>query len=184
MRKFQDIYELAVIHKGGVDALEALLPQAATADRLRSLSDDVYLSTMSRRIFRAGLKHSLVDAKWDYFEKVFHGFDPFFCAMLSDEDIENLMTDKGLIRHLGKIKSIRLNGQFVRSVAQDYGSFADYLVQFSHAELIDLWSQLKKFTLLHLDLYGLAWQFIHIMQCVMKELELIFLQDPLFYQLL
>lgn len=144
MRKFQDIYELAVIHKGGVDALEALLPQAATADTLRSLSDDVYLSTMSRRIFRAGLKHSLVDAKWDYFEKVFHGFDPFFCAMLSDEDIENLMTDKGLIRHLGKIKSIRLNGQFVRSVAQDYGSFADYLVQFSHAELIDLWSQLKK----------------------------------------
>ena len=31
---------------------------------------------MSLRIFRAGLKHSLVDAKWPAFEEVFAGFEP------------------------------------------------------------------------------------------------------------
>ena len=144
MRNSQDIYELAVMHKGSAEALEASLPCAVSDDQLRELGDDAYLSTMSRRIFRAGLKHALVDAKWPYFEKVFHGFDPFYCAMLSDEDIEAVMIDKGLIRHLGKIKSIRTNAQFVRSISQDYGSFGGYLTQFSKYELLDLWSQLKK----------------------------------------
>jgi len=34
-----------------------------TAAELRSVPDDRYLSQMSLRIFRAGLKHELVDAK-------------------------------------------------------------------------------------------------------------------------
>src|ERR1700730_12071890 len=57
----------------GAKALEARLPQPKTSAELASTSDDRYLSQMSLRIFRAGLKHSVVDAKWPAFEEVVHG---------------------------------------------------------------------------------------------------------------
>src|SRR5206468_1354843 len=57
-------------------ALEARLPQPRSASELKAVKDDRYLSQMSLRIFRAGLKHSLVDAKWPAFEEVFGGFEP------------------------------------------------------------------------------------------------------------
>ena len=47
-----------------------------SAEQLRAEGDDRYLSLMSLRIFRAGLKHSVVDARWPAFEEVFFGFDP------------------------------------------------------------------------------------------------------------
>ena len=47
-----------------------------TEDELRAVADDHYLSLMALRIFRAGLKHSVVDAKWPAFEDAFFGFYP------------------------------------------------------------------------------------------------------------
>jgi len=58
----------------GAAALEARLTQPRSPVELKALTDDRYLSQMSLRIFRAGLKHSLVDAKWPAFEEVFEGF--------------------------------------------------------------------------------------------------------------
>lgn len=63
MRSFQSIYDTAALHKGGSAVVEANLPRVLTADQLRNLGDNRYLSDMSRRIFRAGLKHAMVDAK-------------------------------------------------------------------------------------------------------------------------
>src|SRR6266446_6635722 len=60
----------------GAAALEARLTQPRSPAELKALTDDRYLSQMSLRIFRAGLKHSLVDAKWPAFEEVFKGFEP------------------------------------------------------------------------------------------------------------
>src|SRR5271168_5588737 len=69
----------------GAAALEVRLPQPRSADELKAVPDDRYLSQMSLRIFRAGLKHSLVDAKWPAFEEVFAGFDPRRIRAMSDE---------------------------------------------------------------------------------------------------
>ena len=56
----------------GAAAIEARLPQPKNASELAAIPDDRYLSQMSLRIFRAGLKHSLVDAKWlGFLEEVF-----------------------------------------------------------------------------------------------------------------
>jgi len=78
----------------GAAALEARLPTPKSADELKATPDDRYLSQMSLRIFRAGLKHSLVDAKWPAFEEVFHGFDPRRVRAMSDEAMEGLLADK------------------------------------------------------------------------------------------
>ncbi len=72
----------------GAAAVEARLPQPKSADELAAAPDDRYLSQMSLRIFRAGLKHSLVDAKWPAFEDVFYGFDLRRVRAMPDEAIE------------------------------------------------------------------------------------------------
>ncbi len=43
---------------------------------LAALNDDRVFSVMTRRIFRAALNTSLVDAKWPAFEQAFFGFNP------------------------------------------------------------------------------------------------------------
>ena len=60
---FAEILDAARARHGAV-ALDARLPQPKPPEELRAIPDDRYLSQMSLRIFRAGLKHSLVDAKW------------------------------------------------------------------------------------------------------------------------
>jgi 3-methyladenine DNA glycosylase Tag len=103
MTPFATILEAARARQGAA-ALEARLPQPNTEAQLRAIPDDRYLSQMSRRIFRAGLKHSLVDAKWPAFEEVFRGFDPRAVRAMPDEALEGLLADARLIRHWGKLK--------------------------------------------------------------------------------
>lgn len=144
MRPFQSIYDTATLHKGGIAAVEANLPQVLSADQLRALGDDRYLSDMSRRIFRAGLKHSMVDAKWPAFEDVFFRFDPLRVAMMSDEDLEALTRDTRLIRHFGKLRAVRSNAVWMVEVARAHGSFAELIAGWPEEQIIDLWALLKK----------------------------------------
>lgn len=144
MRTFRSIYDTAALHKGGVAAVEANLPQLRTTQQLRRLSDDRYLSDMSRRIFRAGLKHSMVDARWPAFEEVFFGFDPYRVAMMSDEELEALTREPRIIRHFGKIKAVRNNAGWVLEVAKEYGSFGAMVADWPAEQIIDLWAIIKK----------------------------------------
>jgi 3-methyladenine DNA glycosylase Tag len=144
MRTFRSIYDTAALHKGGVAAVEANLPQLRTTQQLRRLSDDRYLSDMSRRIFRAGLKHSMVDARWPAFEEVFFGFDPYRVAMMSDEELEALTREPRIIRHFGKIKAVRNNAGWVLEVAKEYGSFGAMVADWPVEQIIDLWALIKK----------------------------------------
>ena len=116
MRDYKWLHEYCLNRFGSSEALEARLPQPRSAEELRTLSDDRYLSLLSLRIFRAGLKHSLVDAKWPAFEEVFFGFDPEKVVLMGAERLENLMQDARIIRHLGKLKSVPRNAQFILDV--------------------------------------------------------------------
>ncbi|VXC23744.1 DNA-3-methyladenine glycosylase I [Pseudomonas sp. 8O] len=116
MRDYKWLHEFCLNRFGSAKALEAMLPQPRSDAELRALSDDRYLSLISLRIFRAGLKHSLVDAKWPAFEEVFFGFDPEKVVLMGAERLENLMQDARLIRHLGKLKSVPRNAQFILDV--------------------------------------------------------------------
>src|SRR5665213_4001590 len=100
----------------GAAALDARLPQPKSAAELAATPDDRYLSQMSLRVFRAGLKHSLVDAKWPAFDEVFAGFDPRRVRAMPDEAIEKLLGDARLIRHWGKLKSVRDNAAAMLAV--------------------------------------------------------------------
>ena len=123
MRDYKWLNEYCLNRFGSAAELEAHLPVPKTPAQLRKISDDRYLSTMALRVFRAGLKHSLVDAKWPAFEEVFFKFDPEKVVLMSAEHLERLMQDTRIIRHLGKLKSVPRNAQFVLDVAHEQGSF-------------------------------------------------------------
>lgn len=144
MKSFKALYQLACLHKGGEEVVESLLPKALSTKQLGARSDSEYLSNMCRRVFRAGLKHSLVDSKWPQFEQRFKNFDPFFCAMLSEDDIDAAMQDSSIIRHRGKLNSIRGNGQFVLEQSRESDGFGQYLASWSAENTLDLWWDLKK----------------------------------------
>jgi len=143
VKTFKWLYEHVSAHKSGED-LEALLPQVKTADQLRTISDDRMLSEMSRRVFRAGLRHSVVDGKWPAFEQAFWGFDPQKVALMNDEQLEKLMQNVAIIRHWGKIKSVRANALMVTDLAAKHGSFANMIADWPEQEITELWALLKK----------------------------------------
>jgi len=128
----------------GAAALEARLPQPKTPDQLKATPDDRYLSQMSLRIFRAGLKHSVVDAKWPTFEEVFYGFDPRRVRAMPDETLEGLMGDARLIRHWGKLKAVRDNAAAMLDLAAEHGSFGAWIAGWPGSDIVGLWEALAK----------------------------------------
>ncbi len=143
MKSFNWLYEHVQQHCAGQD-IEALLPVPLSTAELMAVSDDRLFSDLARRVFRAGLKHSLVDSKWPAFEQAFFGFVPEKVALMSDEQLERLMMNDQIIRHFGKIKSTRLNALMVTELAAKEGSFAQFLAQWPSGDIIGLWALLKK----------------------------------------
>ena len=144
MRDYQWLHEYCLNRFGSAAALEARLPQPRADAELRALSDDRYLSLLALRVFRAGLKHSLVDAKWPAFEQVFFGFDPEKVVLMGAEHLERLMQDARLIRHLGKLKSVPRNAQFILDVRQEKGSFGALIADWPVSDIVGLWKYLAK----------------------------------------
>ncbi len=125
------------------DEFEQQLPQPASEETLQAIADDRYLSTMCLRIFRAGLKHSMVDARWPRFEQVFHGFKPAVLAAMGDEALEATMAEGGVIRHWGKIKAIRANAMMVQTISAEHGGFGQWLAAWPGDDITTLWKVLK-----------------------------------------
>jgi 3-methyladenine DNA glycosylase Tag len=128
----------------GAKGLDARLMQPRSPAELKAVSDDRYLSQMELRIFRAGLKHSLVDAKWPAFEEVFGGFEPRRVRAMSDEALEALLADRRLIRHWGKLKSVRDNAAAMIQVGEEHGSFGSWLADWPVTDIVGLWEALAK----------------------------------------
>ena len=143
MTPFATILDTARTRHGAA-ALAARLPQPKTPEQLKATPDDRYLSQMSLRIFRAGLKHSVVDAKFPAFEEVFFGFDPRRVRAMPDEALEGLLGDARLIRHWGKLKAVRDNAAAMLEMAAEHGSFGAWLAGWPGTDIVGLWEALAK----------------------------------------
>ena len=144
MKSYQQLLQQAQDHHPGTP-IEALLgPRARSAAELAKVPDDRILSAMTWRIFCAGLKRSVVDAKWAAFEKAFFGFDPEKVSLMSDEHLEKLMQNRDLIRHLGKIKSTRINALMIEEASRKAGGFGRFLADWPVEDTVGLWLYFKK----------------------------------------
>ena len=144
MQKFETIYSVAADLEGGVEALEALLPIPRTEKELKNLTNSFCLSNMSRRIFQAGLNRKIIDNKWPSFEEVFHQFDIDAVRMLSDEVLQSLMDEKRIVRHWGKIQSVRHNAQTIYEIDEEEDGFLNYVAEWPSSEIVEFWDVLKK----------------------------------------
>lgn len=127
------------------DAMEAFLPRPLTPDQLKQLGDDRYLSAISLRVFRAGMKHSVVDAKWPAFEEAFWGFDPETMVLLTPEQIDGYMNNERIIRHRTKLQTIPRNAQFILDIRQEQGtSFGEFIADWPSHDIIGLWRLLAR----------------------------------------
>ncbi len=144
MAEFAEIYERAALRKGGTKVLDAMLTAPKSARSLKRITDDRYLSEMTACVFRSGFVWKIVEAKWPAFEDVFHGFDSMACAMLGDEELEEIAQDTRIIRHAKKIHAVRNNALFVRDVKESHGSFAAYIADWPVTDITGLWADMKK----------------------------------------
>jgi 3-methyladenine DNA glycosylase Tag len=140
---FQAIEEAALLRHGS-RALADRLPKPRSPAALRRIPDDRWLSTMTRRIFQAGLRHAVVDNKWPAFEEVFKGFDPVQVAALFDEDLEAMLQDTRLIRHMGKLQATRHNAGAMLAIAESHGSFGRWVAEWPTSDITGLWVALAK----------------------------------------
>ena len=84
-----------------------------------------------------GLSWKTIMHKRMNYKAAFHDFDIDTCAAMTDEELENLLSNTGLIRNRGKIFSVRKNAQVVKKIQEEYGSFESYLWMFTNGNVID-----------------------------------------------
>lgn len=145
MQPLEQIIERVLIRKAiTLDGLEQRLLQPASAEALQQQPDAYYLSQLCLRVFRAGMTHKVVDAKWPAFIERFYHFEPTDVAMISAEQIEQCTQDTRLIRHLGKLQTIPANAQAMCEIIQEHGSFGHYLAHWPVEQTLDLWQDLGK----------------------------------------
>jgi 3-methyladenine DNA glycosylase Tag len=144
MISFREIQKKAEINSGGKKNLEARLPDVLSNDKLRDIATPDYFSTMTFRIFSAGLNQKMVRNKWPAFEVAFQSFQPEKIAFFSEDDIGRLMADTSIIRHLGKIRATHHNALAMIHLEKECGSFGDYLADWPETDIVGLWDDLKK----------------------------------------
>jgi len=90
-------------------------------------SDNDYFENMCRVIFQAGLNWRVIDNKWPTTKKAFANFSIDKVAEFTNNDIQRLMKDTGIVRNKSKIEAIVYNAKGFKEVEKQFGSFQAYL---------------------------------------------------------
>jgi len=144
MELFSNIYQRAAERKGGKKALELLLPNKITKEQLIAMPDKDFLAAMTKKIFQSEFIWRVVENKWNGFEEVFWEFEPLKLELASDEQIERMAQDKRIIRNYVKVKAVRENAYFVKSLSDKYQGFGQFIAGWPTDEITLLWLYLKK----------------------------------------
>ncbi|MEZ9896699.1 DNA-3-methyladenine glycosylase I [Vibrio breoganii] len=144
LEKFSDIYQRAAKRKGGSAQLEARLSVPFSTEDIAKIPDDRWLSIFSLKVFQSGMSWKVVRDKWPNFEELFFGFKPELLLMLSDEHWETKAKDPKIIRHFGKVMTIKTNAEMLMDARLTHGSFAKMVSEWPSENITGLWDHLKK----------------------------------------
>ena len=141
---FDEILDIAISATGSREILSERLPRPLSSSNLQEIKDDRFLSMISRCIFRAGFVWKVVDKKWPNFEKTFLNFNPLAVAYLSDDRLEEIASDKSIIRNFTKILATRTNAAYVIEKQYENGSFSKYIADWPEHKIVNLWFEMKR----------------------------------------
>lgn len=82
--------------------------------------------------FQAGLSWQIILHKRDNFRLAFKDFDPHLIAHYTDDDMERLLADAGIVRNRRKIEATIANAQAYLALVEEVGSFDGYIWSFTN----------------------------------------------------
>ena len=92
--------------------------------------DNKHFEMLSLEGAQAGLSWYTILKRRNGYRKAFQQFDPNKVAMMSNENLEVLLTNDEIIRNRLKIFSVRKNAQVFLTIQKEFRSFDNYVWQF------------------------------------------------------
>ena len=89
--------------------------------------DDELFGRLLLEINQAGLSWTLMLRKQENFRKAYDDFSIKRIATYSEQDVQRLLNDAGIIRNRLKIKAAITNAQRILELQKEYGSFKNWL---------------------------------------------------------
>ena len=106
--------------------------------------DKVLFEFLTLESAQAGLSWITILRKREGYRKAFHGFDVHKVSKMTDQDVERLMHDEGIVRNRLKIRSAISNARLFIAIQKEFGSFYNYTLSF-FPERKPIINQLKSF---------------------------------------
>lgn len=144
MRSFAEIQAIAMARKGDLAPYLDSHGAAMAPAELARVPDDRWLAMMTRCVFQAGFNWKVVDNMWPGFEDAFHGFDVGRCAMLNDDDLARLVSDKRIVRNGQKIRTVQQNAGFIIDLRAEHGGAGKFFAGWPADDYVGLLEVLKK----------------------------------------
>lgn len=114
--------------------------------------------------FQSGLSWRTILAKRENFRAAFNGFDFEQVARFTEEDVQRLLANAGIIRHRGKIEAVINNARRAQEMVQRDGSLAAFFWRYeprlTGVRLPQVQSTSEESVQLSKDLKKLGWKFV------------------------
>jgi DNA-3-methyladenine glycosylase I len=113
--------------------------------------------------FQSGLSWLTILRKRDNFRAAFAGFDLEQVAGFDEDDVARLLTDAGIVRHQGKIRSTINNAGRALELVEERGSLASYVWSWAEPEApppIEIPAVTETSSALSKDLKRRGWSFV------------------------
>jgi len=104
----------------------------------RPVHDDAKLfEFLLLETFQAGLSWITILRKRENFREAFDNFDYHKIATYTDDKIEKLLNDAGIIRNRLKVLAAISNAKAFLDIQKEFGSFAKYYWNFTEGKIVD-----------------------------------------------
>ena len=84
--------------------------------------------------FQSGLSWRTILAKREHFREAFYDFDFNKISQFKENDVEKLLTNKGIIRHRGKIEATINNAKRAQEMVKEEGSLTAFFWRYEPSQ--------------------------------------------------
>ena len=101
-----------------------------------NLSEPYLFEMLLLESFQAGLSWECVLNKREHFRQAYDNFDIEKICRYDEQKINTLLNNPGIIRNKLKVRASVSNSIIFRQIAQEFGSFANYLHTFTNGKIV------------------------------------------------
>lgn len=92
-----------------------------------------------------GLSWRTILHKRPAYRRLFHDFDIDACAAMSDEELDAVLADSGIVRARAKVYAVRGNARVAQAIRREFGSLDAYLWGFvGGRQVVGEWSSMDE----------------------------------------